>query len=183
MMIVHCRCYRRDWHRIWAKIDEMTHLIARGGGSRGARRVDQRCVPARARAGREGRWGRDDRFREFAHSPAEPAARTVEPLSGLAARSVERSELMRLRREDKQLRLERDILFRAAARSSRYLVWRWPGLRIHERDPSGLSDGDESTRARHLGVRLCCWASPVATCPRHRRRDVAVAGSNSPTAH
>src|SRR5580700_2012641 len=115
MMIVHCRCYRRDWHRICAKIDEMTHLIARGSGSGGAG-VSIRDVPARARAGREGCWRRDDRFREFVHSPAEPAARTVEPLSGLAARSVERNELMRLRREDKQLRLERGMLFRAAAR-------------------------------------------------------------------
>ena len=35
------------------------------------------------------------------------------------ARSVERNELIRLCRDDKQLRLERDILFRAAARFER----------------------------------------------------------------
>jgi len=73
---------------------------------------------------------------------------------------AERDELARLRRENKQLRLERDILSRAAAPAfagagsgSRGLELRSrsreqfrPGLRIHDREPGRFPDRDDGAR-------------------------------------
>ena len=78
-----------------------------------------------------------------------PAAAAASVLS-----AAEREELARLRRETKQLRLERDILSRAAAELRPGLPARparsRPGLRVHEREPGRRSDQRHGARARRL---------------------------------
>jgi transposase len=64
--------------------------------------------------------------------------RREEKGDGLAA--AERDELARLRRENKQLRLERDILSRAAAWFAR------------EKRPLGRSPGGRASNARHGAI-------------------------------
>jgi hypothetical protein len=76
------------------------------------------------------------------------------------ATSGEREEPTRLRRENRQLRQERDILAEAAAWETTVIP---PGLPIHEREPSPLSH-------------RCHPRSMPATLPVHSR-----AGNKSPT--
>ena len=63
--------------------------------------------------------------------------------------SEEREELRRLRRENKQLRLEREILAKAAAWFACYR-----GLRVRERPPGSLSSGHHVPSAGSLHQRV-----------------------------
>ena len=70
--------------------------------------------------------------------------------------SAERDELARLRRENKQLRVGRDILSRAAAWFARRPGLRGrpgqcrPALRVHEREPGRLPRGRDGPRPRRV---------------------------------
>ncbi len=79
--------------------------------------------------------------------------RRKEKGDGLAL--AERDELARLRRENKQLRLERDILSLERRPGSHARPARsHPGLRIHERELGRLPDRDHGARAWRLEVRF-----------------------------
>ena len=67
--------------------------------------------------------------------------------------SEEREELRRLRRENKQLRLEREILAKAAAWFARKIA-RYRGLRVRERPPGSLSSGHHVPSAGSLHQRV-----------------------------
>ena len=67
--------------------------------------------------------------------------------------SEEREELRRLRRENKQLRLEREILAKAAAWFARKTA-RYRGLRVRERPPGSLSSGHHVPSAGSLHQRV-----------------------------
>src|SRR5580700_9203267 len=82
--------------------------------------------------------------------------RREEAAPGLTA--FERDELTRLRRENKQLRLERDILSKAAAWFARV-----------------LPDCRDGTRARRVQGGLLCLAATAAVRPRHGRRGLVEA--------
>src|SRR3974377_1627500 len=73
--------------------------------------------------------------------------------------SAEREELTRLRRENRQLRQERDILAKAAA---------WFG-RGAQREPGLLRHRHHGTRARRVDCRLLCLAFSPPFRTRHRR--------------
>src|ERR1700680_1393063 len=62
--------------------------------------------------------------------------------------NAEGEELTRLRRENRQLRQERDILAKAAAWFARETAVIHPGLPIHEREPGLLRHRHYGTRAR-----------------------------------
>ena len=82
--------------------------------------------------------------------------------------SAEREELRRLRRENRQLREERDILSKAAAwfaQSDR----RPRGLRVHDREPGRVPDRDDGEDAGRLAQRLLRVASPAGLGPCRRR--------------
>ena len=67
--------------------------------------------------------------------------------------SEEREELRRLRRENKQLRLEREILAKVAAWFARKTA-RYRGLRVRERPPGSLSSGHHVPSAGSLHQRV-----------------------------
>ena len=99
--------------------------------------------------------------------------RREEAAPGLAA--AERDELARLRREMRQLRLERDILSRAAAwfaRETGTLPSGSSGSRAQTRPASRLPHGARARRVQGGPLRL---AAPIAVCPRRGRRGVAEA--------
>jgi len=74
----------------------------------------------------------------------------------------EREELRRLRRENRQLRLEREILARAAAlRCGRPARYR-PSVRVHERTPGSLPGGHDVPRAGGLPQRVLRVAEAMA---------------------
>lgn len=77
---------------------------------------------------------------------AQAAADSGKPVRGKdALSSAEREELARLRREVRQLKMERDILAKATAWVSPARATRRPsGLRTREREPG------HPTRARHV---------------------------------
>ena len=84
----------------------------------------------------------------------------------------ERDESARLRRENKQLRVERDILSRAAAWFARASAAERmkeavrPGFPVHERKPGHLPDLGHGARAWRVRVGLPC----VAAAPGLRSR-------------
>ena len=82
--------------------------------------------------------------------------------------SAEREELTRLRRENRQLRQERDILAKAAAWFARETAV-IPGLPIHEREPGLIRHRHHGTRARRVDRRLRCVAFAPPFSTRHRR--------------
>jgi transposase len=84
--------------------------------------------------------------------------------------AFERDELTRLRRENKQLRLERDILSKAAAWFARETGTLPSGSSGHEREPGRLPDCRDGTRARRVQGGLLCLAATATVRPRHGRR-------------
>jgi len=144
--------------------------------------------PPRVRAGRVP----GDLAREF-----EPTAQSTRNWVAQADRSeghreeksdapsgVQREELIRLRREVRQLRLVRDILSKAAAwfatRPERYR----PGLSVHEHEPGLVSGLRNGARARRLhrgllrlatspAVRSCAFGRGAAEADQDRPRHFA----------
>ena len=104
--------------------------------------------------------------------------RREEKGGGLTA--AERDELARLRRENKQLRLERDILSRAAAWFARETGTIPSGSSSSERAPGGVSGCRDGTRARRVGGGLSCVAAPTGVCSCRRRRRSAKADPDDP---
>ncbi len=92
--------------------------------------------------------------------------------------AAERDELVRLRRENKQLRLERDISLEPRPGSPARQARCRPGLRIHERESGRVPDCDHGARARRVGDWLPCMAPSPAIDPCARRRGAAEAGEN-----
>src|SRR5437660_7017067 len=99
--------------------------------------------------------------------------RREEAAPGLTA--FERDELTRLRRENKQLRLERDILSKAAAGLLGRPARCRPALPVHEREPGLLPDCRDGTRARRVQGGLLCLAATATVRPRHGRRGLVEA--------
>ena len=109
----------------------------------------------------------------------EQEGRREEKVDGLAA--AERDELARLRRENKQLRLERDILSRAAAWFARETGA--DAVRVFEfmsANQAVLPDRGHGARAGRVGVRLSCVATAPGLCSRGGRRCAAQAGAHHP---
>ena len=104
--------------------------------------------------------------------------RREEKGGGLTA--AERNELARLRRENKQLRLERDILSQPLPGSHARPARSRPGLRVHERAPGGVSGYRDGTRARCVGGWLSCVAAPTGVCSCRRRRLAAKTDPDDP---
>lgn len=80
------------------------------------------------------------------------------PDAGNALSSTERAELLKVRHENKQLRLERDILSRATARFAQETNIVPSGLRIHESESGRFSDRGDGARPRYLRIWLPCLA-------------------------
>jgi len=120
--------------------------------------------------------------------------RREEASPGLGA--AEREELVRLRRENTQLRVERDILSRAAAWFAREKRPQdappegrtakpstgpcRPGLRVHEREPGHIPCCGHGPRIGRVGGGLLRLAAPFPVCPRPGRRRAAEAGADHP---
>ncbi len=110
--------------------------------------------------------------------------------------TAEREELARLRRENKQLRVGRDILSRAAAWFAREKRPQdapperrtakpstapcRPGVRVHEREPGHLPDRHHGPCSRRVGGGLLRLAAPFSVCSRLGRRNAVEAASNHP---
>jgi transposase len=107
-------------------------------------------------------------------------AKPVAPDPALSA--AEREELVRLRRENKQLRLERDILSRAAARpgSRERPAQSRPALPVHEREPGLFPDCSDGARARRFQGGLLRLASSSSIRPRRDRCGAAEADPHHP---
>src|SRR3954451_13578200 len=125
-LVTRCRCFGM-WRRQAALALNGT---AGGPSGREGDVVLHRPAPDATRLIRATRWraGRDpaDRAREFepsaqairnwvAQADRQDGRREVKPAADASLSVAEREELSRLRRENKQLRLERDILSRATA--------------------------------------------------------------------
>ena len=81
--------------------------------------------------------------------------------------TAEREELNRLRRENRQLQLEREILSKAAAWFARETdVDPAEGFRVRERAPGRLSDRHDVPRAGGLPQRLLCVGEAAAVAAR-----------------
>jgi transposase len=120
--------------------------------------------------------------------------RREEKTGGLS--TAEREELARLRRENKQLRVERDILSRAAAWFAREKRPQdappegrtakpstepcRPGLRVHEREPGHVPDRHHGPCSRRVGGWLLRLAAPFPVCPCHCGRSAAEACADHP---
>jgi transposase len=104
--------------------------------------------------------------------------RREEKGTGLVA--AERDEVARLRRENKQLRLERDILSRAAAWFARETGAIPPGSSNSERASGFLSGRCDGARARRVGVWLSRLATPTAFGAYAGRCGAAEADPNDP---
>ena len=89
--------------------------------------------------------------------------------------TTEREELSRLRRENKQLRLEREILARAAAWFARETGRSRPGLRVRQSEPGVLSGGYHVPSAGGLHQRALCVAEAAALSARSRGCDSGAA--------
>jgi transposase len=104
--------------------------------------------------------------------------RRAELAPGLTA--AERDELIRLRRENKQLRLERDILQKPRpgllGRSARCR----PALPVHERKPGLFPDCRNGTRARRVKGGLLRLAATATVRPCYGRRGLVEARQNRP---
>jgi transposase len=83
--------------------------------------------------------------------------------------NAEREELTRLRRENRQLRQERDILAKAAAWFARETAVIPSGSPIHEREPGLLRHRHHGTCARGVDRRLLRLAFSPPFGTRHRR--------------
>ena len=117
------------------------------------------------RAGRDpddlaaGSSRRPSAIRTWAVQADRQEGRREEAVAGLAA--AERDELVRLRRENRQLRTERDILSEAMTGT-------------HHTCATGPGPGSHA-RTRRVRGWLRRLAAPCALCPRHRRHDPAEA--------
>ena len=76
--------------------------------------------------------------------------------------SIEREELGRLRKENRQLKLEREILSKAAAWFLRRQCRIRSGLRIHESAPGHLSGPGDGPTAGCLCQRVLCLEESAA---------------------
>lgn len=120
------------------------------------------------------RAGRDptDLAREFepsaqairnwvAEADRQEGRREAKPSGAEAALSAtEREELLRLRRENRQLKLERDILSSATAWFAREIGVLPSGSPVHEREPGALPDRRHGARAGRLEGRILCLVRP-----------------------
>jgi len=101
-----------------------------------------------------------------------------------ALSAAEREELARLRREVRQLRVERDILSRSAVGTHRVSAMgpgpglparpalSRPGFRVHEREPGPFPHRHDGARARRVQGRLLRLATPSRVA--HARVDAAL---------
>ena len=88
--------------------------------------------------------------------------------------TLERDELQRLRRENRQLKVEREILAKATAQVQRGRPRRsHPSLLLREREPGALSRRHHVPSAGCLLQRVLRVAHPRPLGPRSRRRVLA----------
>jgi transposase len=104
-------------------------------------------------------WVAEADRREGRREGAKPAPVDAAPTA------AEREELARLRRENKQLRLERDILSQAAAWIAPRPARSRSGSSVHEREPGRIPDRHHGARARRVGGWLPRLAASPAPTP------------------
>ena len=81
--------------------------------------------------------------------------------------SDERAEPQRLRCENRQRKVERDILGKPRPDSRGRREQSRPSLRVRERDSGCCAGGDEVPRVRRVGARRRCVAAARSVGPRH----------------